>query len=90
MAGLFTGAPVAAQDLGAQWALQGAVSVGPIITDIDSADRSKAEQYRDLSDGALSSILLRGRGPTGDWVDFYGETFGRDDMAINLLGGRPR
>jgi MtrB/PioB family decaheme-associated outer membrane protein len=31
---------------------------------------------------------LRGRGPTGDWVDFYGENFGRDDMSINLLGGR--
>ena len=50
--------------------------------------RSKAEQYRDLSDGALSSILLRGRGPTGHWFDFYGENFGRDDMYISLRGGQ--
>jgi MtrB/PioB family decaheme-associated outer membrane protein len=88
VAGLFSAGPAAAQDLGAQWALQGSVTLGAIITDLDSADGSKAEQFRDLSDGALSSILLRGRGPTGDWVDFYGENFGRDDMSINLLGGR--
>jgi MtrB/PioB family decaheme-associated outer membrane protein len=88
VAGLFAAAPASAQDLGKQWATQGAVSVGPIITDIDGADHSKAEQYRDLSDGALSSILLRGRSPTGYWIDFYGENFGRDDMSINLLGGR--
>ena len=88
IAGLFAAAPAGAQDLGKQWATQGAVTVGPIITDIDSQDRSKAEQYRDLSDGALSSILLRGRGPTGYWIDFYGENFGRDDMYINLLGGQ--
>ena len=52
------------------------------------SDASKAEQYRDLSDGALSSILLRGRGPAADWFDFYGENFGRDDMYISLRGGR--
>ena len=88
IAGLFAAAPAGAQDLGKQWATQGAVTVGPIITDIDSQDASKAEQYRDLSDGALSAILLRGRGPTGYWIDFYGENFGRDDMYINLLGGQ--
>ena len=88
IAGLFAAAPAGAQDLGKQWATQGAVTLGAIITDIDAQDASKAEQYRDLSDGALSAILLRGRGPTGYWIDFYGENFGRDDMFINLLGGR--
>ena len=89
IAGLFAAAPVAAQEnLGKQWAMQGSVTLGPIITDIDSQDRSKAEQYRDLSDGALSSILLRGRSPTGYWIDFFGENFGRDDMYLNLLGGQ--
>src|SRR5687767_15121130 len=62
IAGLFAAAPAAAQqDLGKQWAMQGSVSVGPIITDVDAQDGSKAEQYRDLSDGALSSILLGGQ-----------------------------
>ena len=89
IAGLFAAAPAAAQEnLGRQWAVQGSVTLGPIITDVDSQDRSKAEQYRDLSDGALSSILLRGRSPTGYWIDVYGENFGRDDMYLNLLGGQ--
>ena len=65
IAGLFAAAPAGAQDLGKLWATQGSITLGPIITDIDSRDASKAEQYRDLSDGALSAILLRGRGPTG-------------------------
>jgi MtrB/PioB family decaheme-associated outer membrane protein len=88
IAGLFAAAPAGAQDLGKQWATQGLITLGPIISDIDSQDASKAEQYRDLSDGALSAILLRGRSPTGYWIDFYGENFGRDDMYINLLGGQ--
>lgn len=88
IAGLLAATSASGQDLPSQWATQGSVTVGGLITDIDSADKSKAEQYRDLSDGALSSILLRGRGPTGYWVDFYGENFGRDDMYIDLVGGR--
>ena len=90
IAGLFAAA-AGAQDtanLPSQWRTQGSVTLGPIFSDIDSQDRSKAEQYRDLSDGVLSQILLRGRGPTGYWVDFYGENFGRDDMYIDLVGGR--
>jgi MtrB/PioB family decaheme-associated outer membrane protein len=97
IASLFAAAPVAAQttaagsgtsSLPARWVTQGEITLGPIFTDIDSQDASKAEQYRDLSDGVLSSILARGRGPTGYWIDFYGENFGRDDMYINLEGGR--
>lgn len=87
IAGLFA-APAAAQDLGTQWALQGAVTLGGIVVDDGARDASKLEQYRDLSDGVLSSILLRGRGPTGYWLDLYGENFGRDDMYVNLTGGR--
>jgi MtrB/PioB family decaheme-associated outer membrane protein len=81
-------APALAQEMDTKWIITGEVSVGPIISDISARDTSKAEQYRDLSDGALSRILMRGRGPAGDWVDFYGENFGRDDMYVDLRGGR--
>ena len=89
IAGLFVAAPAAAQDLGSQWVLQGSVTLGGIFVDDDARDGSKLEQYRDLGDGALSSILLRGRNPgSGYWIDFYGENFGRDDMYVNLRGGQ--
>jgi MtrB/PioB family decaheme-associated outer membrane protein len=89
IAGLFVAAPAGAQNLGSQWVAQGEVSLGGILVDDDTRDGSKLEQYRDLGDGVLSSILYRGRNPgTGYWVDFFGENFGRDDMYINLRGGQ--
>jgi MtrB/PioB family decaheme-associated outer membrane protein len=87
--GLFASAPAWAQDLGAQWVLQGAIGLGPIVSDIDARDASKAEQYRDLSDGVLSIIELRGRNrQSGYWLDLFGENLGRDDLYLNLRGGQ--
>ena len=87
--GLFVSAPVLAQNLGAQWVTQGAIGLGGIFSDIDSRDASKAEQYRDLSDGVLSIIEFRGRNAqSGYWLDFFGENLGRDDMYLNLRGGQ--
>ena len=89
IAGLFVAAPVAAQNLGTQWVSQGAISLGGIFVDDKTDDGSKLEQYRDLGDGVLSSILYRGRNPgSGYWIDFFGENIGRDDMYLNLRGGQ--
>ena len=45
------------------------------------------EEYQDLRNGALSNIFFRGRDDR-NWVDFYGENFGRDDTYMSLRGGR--
>lgn len=87
IASLFAATPSAAQNLPAQWATEGLVTIGPIVTDIDGTDAAKAEQYRDLRDGALSNIILRTRSLDGFWLDLFGENFGRDDMYVNLRGG---
>jgi MtrB/PioB family decaheme-associated outer membrane protein len=94
IASLFLATPAAAQSwnpvtyIPTGWITEGAITVGPIITDIDAIDESKAREYRDLDDGALSNILLRGRNTQGTWYDFFGENFGREDMYLNLRGGQ--
>jgi len=76
IASLFLATPAAAQSwnpvtyIPTGWITEGAITVGPIITDIDAIDESRARQYRDLDDGALSNILLRGRNTQGTWYDF--------------------
>ena len=64
----------------------GQVTVGGIVTDANSKDPSKFEQYQDLSNGVLSNIGIFGR-TSKSWIDAYGENFGRDDMYINMRGG---
>lgn len=87
IAGLFLAAPAAAQNLGAQWATQGSVTLGPILTDLDGRDTSRAEKYRDLRDGVLFNIDLRTRSDAGFWLDVFGENIGRDDMGFAVRGG---
>jgi hypothetical protein len=98
IASLFLAGPAAAQGvnwmdpitgyLPNTWITEGNILVGPIFSSIDSQDKSKLIQYRDLEDGALSNIGLRGRNAAGDWYNFYGENFGRQDMYMSLRGGQ--
>ncbi len=98
IASLFLATPAVAQNVNWQdpltrylpvgWITEGEITVGGIYTDVDSNDPSKLLEYRDLDDGVLSNILLRGRSTTGQWYDFRGENFGREDMYMNLRGGQ--
>jgi MtrB/PioB family decaheme-associated outer membrane protein len=94
---LFVSAPALAQVVPAEqappvaqiypWLTQGSVSLGGIgVSKTDTQDKSKLEEYRDLSDGVLSTFDLRARsGKT--WFDAFGENIGRDDMYLSARGG---
>ena len=64
----------------------GVVGVGGIATDDNAADASKLNEYRDLSNGVLTLVDVKGRG-TRHWFDLFGENLGRDDQYVNLRGG---
>jgi len=85
-AGLFAAA-AQADDTPTPWIVEGGVTAGGIVTDKSGRDPSKITEYQDLDSGMLSNVFVRGRDDK-DWVDFYGENFGRDDMFITLRGGR--
>jgi len=85
IAGLFAAAPALAQTI--PWITEGAVTVGGIGVNESGRDLSKIEEYQDLNSGVLSNVFLKGR-DNKNWVDFYGENFGRDDQYISLRGGQ--
>jgi MtrB/PioB family decaheme-associated outer membrane protein len=85
IAGLLAAVPAWGQDNG--WRVQGSATLGPINDSTsDTKDASKEREYRDLSDGVLSNIIVRGRNGQ-NWFDGYGENFGRDDQYLTLRGG---
>src|SRR3982751_5132021 len=87
VASLFA-APALAQQAAADlpmW-IGGSVGVGGLHNDNDSPDASKLHEYRDLGNGLLSTIDIKGRG-TRQWFDLFGENFGRDDDYTSLRGG---
>ena len=82
---LLIASPVFAQD--ANWQVEGSATLGGIYNSThDTRDASKFEEYRDLGNGALSNIFVRGRRDR-TWFDGYGENFGRDDQYLMLRGG---
>jgi len=84
IAGLFVATPVLGQDT--DWKVEGSATLGAIHDSTSSMDRSKQEEFRDLGNGVLSDVFVRGRsGQT--WFDGYGENFGRDDQYLMLRGG---
>jgi MtrB/PioB family decaheme-associated outer membrane protein len=84
IASLFLAAPVLGQDK--NWNVEGGATLGPFHDSINSSDGAKAEEYKDLGNGVLSDVFVRGRsGQT--WFDGYGENFGRDDQYMMLQGG---
>jgi MtrB/PioB family decaheme-associated outer membrane protein len=85
IAGLFAAAPAFGQTT--PWITEMGATVGGISTDRSGRDFSKIEEYQDLGNGVLSNVFYRGRNDR-NWVDFYGENFGRDDMYAALRGGQ--
>jgi MtrB/PioB family decaheme-associated outer membrane protein len=94
---LFVSAPALAQVVPAEqappvaqiypWLTQGSVSLGGIgVSKSDTQDKSKLEEFRDLSDGVLSTFDLRARSGK-QWFDAFGENIGRDDMYLSARGG---
>jgi len=71
----------------AEWFVEGSGTLGPIYNSTsDTKDASKLEEYRDLGNGVLSNVFVRGRGGN-TWFEGYGENFGRDDQYLMLRGG---
>jgi MtrB/PioB family decaheme-associated outer membrane protein len=85
IANLFVAAPAFAQS--DDFKVEGSVSLGAMNTDVSvPRDRAKLFEYRDLSNGLIGNIELRGRS-SQYWIDAFGENFGRDDQYITLRGG---
>jgi hypothetical protein len=85
IASLFAAAPAFAQ--GADpFITQGQVEVGGILTDSDTRDASKFQEYQDLGNGMLSNFGIQGRN-SSSWIEAYGENFGRDDLYFSVRGG---
>jgi MtrB/PioB family decaheme-associated outer membrane protein len=84
--GLLTVNTASAQNVN-PWLVEGSATAGGVITNESGRDASQIEKYRDLNDGVLSNIFVRGRNDK-TWIDAYGENFGRDDMYISLRGGQ--
>ena len=65
----------------------GSVTLGALASDIKGDNPWRAHEYRDLDDGVLLGFDLRG--DFGPWYhNLFGENLGRDDMYVNLRGGR--
>ncbi|HUH93558.1 MAG TPA: MtrB/PioB family outer membrane beta-barrel protein [Casimicrobiaceae bacterium] len=85
IAGLFVSAPAFAQY--DSWGIIGSGTVGFMYNSTsDTKDASKLDEYRDLSNGVLSNVYVRGRN-NDTWFEGYGENFGRDDQYLMLRGG---
>ena len=85
VAGLFGSAPAFGQS--DDWKVEGSATLGAIYNSTsDTKDKSKYEEYRDLGNGVLSDVFVRGRGGK-TWFEGYGENFGRDDQYMMLRGG---
>lgn len=86
IASLFAAAPALAAEPD-QFLAEGEVGLGGITTSTSSTpDGAKLREYRDLRNGVLSDVFVRGRGGN-IWFDGYGENFGRDDQYITFRGG---
>lgn len=68
-----------------QWS--GEVSLGGIAVEENARDAAKLNEYRDLGSGLYGLFRVSGRSPS-DYVDLFGENIGRDDLYLDLRGGR--
>jgi len=88
IAGLFASAPALAQVQSGDMTFSGSVGIGGIGTDFkDDKDHARAEEYRDLSNGVIGVIDVRGRSAKA-WFDLFVENIGRDDFYANVRGGQ--
>ncbi len=84
LANLFAVSAASAQEV--PFTFSGSASLGGLFSDINTTDESKAQEYRDLDNGALFGFDLKGRGGR-NWVDLFGENLGRDDQFVDVNGG---
>src|SRR5580765_458620 len=64
----------------------GSVTGGVLSSHNNSRNPWKADEYRDLSNGVITGIDIKGRHPDY-YVDGFAENLGRDDMLIDVRGG---
>src|SRR6266511_3239488 len=90
IAGLFASAPALAQVQSGDTLFSGSVSVGGLGADIkDTKDKSRVEEYRDLSNSVIEVIDVHARNAaTKTWVDLFIENLGRDDTYASVRGGQ--
>ncbi|MBL8473151.1 MAG: MtrB/PioB family outer membrane beta-barrel protein [Rhodocyclaceae bacterium] len=86
IANLFCAAVSHAADEADKFSTYGSVSVGYRAVNDHAQDGARLNEYRDVSDSAIGVIDLHGRGK-GNYLDFYGENLGRDDMFVDFKGG---
>ena len=83
IASLFVAAPAFGQYN--DWSVEGSATLGAIYNSTDDTkDASKQREYRDLGNGVLSNVFVRGRGGQ-TWFEGYGENFARDDQYLMLV-----
>lgn len=87
LANLFCASAVFAADGDDKFTLSGNVGGGLRYTDINTRDKGKAEEFRDLDSGALSIFDVKGRGGQY-YLDAFGENLGRDDQYLRAKGGK--
>ncbi len=83
IAGIFFSAP----DAYAQLNYSGSASWTAIGRDVNSQNRFRFEEYRDLSSGATAGMDLKGDSDTHRFT-LFGENLGRDDQFIEFKGAR--
>jgi MtrB/PioB family decaheme-associated outer membrane protein len=87
VASLFAVPAALAQEKADDFRFFGSVGIGGIHTDDgDAPDAAKLNEYRDLSNGLLTTIDAKGRG-SRHWFDLFAENLGRDDQYATLRGG---
>src|SRR3990172_12237761 len=83
---LVVASPFALAADGLKWS--GSVSLGVRHTNELALDGSKLNEYRDLGTTApLTEFDVKGRGDDY-YLNFFGENIGRDDMFLDLKGGK--
>jgi hypothetical protein len=59
---------------------------GQFVATSETVDEGKMREYRDLTDGILTLVDIKGRGDDY-YLDLFAENLGRTDMLIDLNGG---
>lgn len=86
IASLFVAVPALAQGADDALAFRGFGTIGGIYNNQSATNGAKLEEYQDLGNGALSNIGIQAKGGK-NWIDFYGENFGRTDQFVDARGG---
>jgi MtrB/PioB family decaheme-associated outer membrane protein len=84
LANLFVAPAAIAQS---DFRLDGFIGLGGLSADVNARDAAKLNEYQDLSNGVSGMFGLTGRSDTY-WLNAYGENIVRDDMYVDLRGGR--